>query len=54
MAIDTFQRFNDFERKYEKQFLAKSAGHKYFFRTFTDVQSQNETQKTAKNRLFKF
>ena len=31
MALDTFQRFNDFYRKYKGQFLAKSEGHKYFF-----------------------
>ena len=32
-------------QEYKGQFLAKSWGHKYFFRAFTDAQSQSETQK---------
>ena len=52
MALNTFQRFIDFYRKYEGQFLAKSEGHKYFFRTFTDVQNQSETPKNGKKSTF--
>ena len=32
--------------------MAKSEGDKYFFRTFTDVQSQNETRKNGKKSTF--
>ena len=49
MASATTLWFDDFYRKYKGQFLAKSGGHKYFFRIFTDFQSQTETQKRQKS-----
>ena len=48
MAYDMTLRFNEFTGNMRGSFSLNLGVHKYFFRIFTDFQSQSETQKKAK------
>ena len=52
MALDTFQQFIDFYRKYKRQFLANYEGHKYFFEFLQMFKVKVRPQKHGKTLTF--